>query len=385
MSSGAVEDLEDLYESAPCGYLSVSADGRIAKCNKTLLDWTGHENTALIGSRLSALLSVGSRIYYDTHIGPLLRMQGYVNEIALDVLAADGAKLQVLANAAEKRDGEDRLVFTRLTVFKATDRRRHERDLLAAREAAEARVRMTELHDAEVSRQLENERSLAMFREQFVAVLGHDLRNPLASILSGVGLLRPEPLSERGAKILGLMEGSVSRASRLVDDVMDFARSRLGGGISVARDHAEPLGPVVEHVVSEMRTIAPSVTITLDLALAEPVDCDRSRIAQLLSNLLGNAVTHGDAHQPIHVSAVTVNHHVKLSVANGGKAISEPAMRNLFQPFFRGDARHSQQGLGLGLYIASEIAKGHGGVLSATSDDKKTVFTFTMPSGPLKE
>ena len=112
--------------------------------------------------------------------------------------------------------------------------------------------------------------------------------------------------------------------------------------------------------------------------MTEPVDCDRVRMGQLLSNLLGNAVTHGSRTQPISVRATTGHGMLVISVANGGRPIDEATRMRLFQPFFRGELRPNQVGLGLGLHIASEIAKAHDGTLAVSSDEHETRFTFTM-------
>jgi len=124
------EDLEDLYENAPCGYLSLRADGRIAKANQTFCRWTGYAPNELIGKRVHDFLNVAGRIFYETHFAPLLRMQGFFNEVALDLIKKDGESFPVLVNAAERTDADGRPQFIRLTVFNATDRRRYERELL---------------------------------------------------------------------------------------------------------------------------------------------------------------------------------------------------------------------------------------------------------------
>ena len=118
----STEDLEDLYENAPCGYLSLGPDGRIVKANRTLSSWTGYAPERLLGMRLPDLLNVSGRIFYETHFAPLLRMQGFLNEVALDLVTADGGRLAVLANAVERRRPDGGLIFTRLTIFEATQR-----------------------------------------------------------------------------------------------------------------------------------------------------------------------------------------------------------------------------------------------------------------------
>jgi sigma-B regulation protein RsbU (phosphoserine phosphatase) len=210
-------------------------------------------------------------------------------------------------------------------------------------------------------------------------VLGHDMRNPLAAIASGMRLLAKEPISERGRRVIELVEGSVVRAAGLIDNVLDFARGRLGGGMTLSRDALEPLEPVLRQVVGELQAIDPERTVLAEYALDDPIDCDRGRIGQLLSNLLGNALTHGAKDQPVRVSAKTEDATLRISVSNGGAPIPDATIGRLFQPFFRGQVRSNRDGLGLGLHIASEIAKAHGGTLDVISNEQETRFTFVMP------
>lgn len=358
-------DFEDLFETAPCGYLSADAEGRISRANRTFATWIGVEPAALAGKRFSDLLSIGGKIFYETHFAPMLRMQGQFSEVALDIAGVGGRKIPVLVNAVERRMPGGEPAFIRFTIFVAAERRSYERGLLEARDAAQATV-LVQREDAEL-------------REQFIAVLGHDLRNPLASIASGVRILGKETLSERGQMVLRLMEGSVVRAAGLIDNVLDFARGRLGGGITLSRDSDEPLEPVLRQVVAELRSISPDRIVEAHYDIDEPVNCDRGRIGQVLSNLLGNALIHGAKDQPVRVIAETSGGDLVISVANGGAAISSVALERLFQPFYRGDDRVRKQGLGLGLHIASAIARAHDGTLTVRSDAAETCFTATIP------
>jgi sigma-B regulation protein RsbU (phosphoserine phosphatase) len=345
--------------------LTVRADGIVAHANRRIAEWLETDATALAGQRLSRLLGVPSRIFYETNISPLLRMQGFVDEVAMDFVASGGAKVPCLVNGAERRAADGTLIATHLAIFRATERRRYERALVDTREASE-RVVLAE-------------RATAHLREQFIAVLGHDLRNPLAAIDSGIQLLaRRGTLDERGQQVLSLMRGSVTRASELIDNVLDFARGRLGGGVSLSRNAMQPLAPVLAQVIAEIVAASPDRMIRSEIAIADPVDCDRGRIGQMLSNLLGNAVTHGSPSEPITVRAYTADGRLTIAVANGGAPIDEPTRQKLFHPFFRGELRPNQDGLGLGLHIASEIAKAHGGTLDVTSDERETCFTFAM-------
>ena len=132
-------------------------------------------------------------------------------------------------------------------------------------------------------------------------------------------------------------------------------------------------------VVAEQRAAAPGRTIEADIKLTDRVVSDPGRIGQLLSNLSRNALAHGAQDRPISVKASTSDGGFELSVANSGKPIPAANISRLFQPFFRGGAAAGHQGLGLGLYIASEIARAHGGTLSVTSTASETRFTFRMP------
>jgi sigma-B regulation protein RsbU (phosphoserine phosphatase) len=365
--SSPTEDFADLYENAPCGYVSLSPDGRIVKVNRTLADWLGVTADQLIARSAHELLSFGGRIAYETHLAPLLRLQGFVHEIALDLVHADGSKIPVIANAAERRGPQGEHLFTRLTLFKAVDRRTYERSLIEARVKAESAAKA--------------EQETAMLREQFIAVLGHDLRNPVAALAAGVRLLEDrEALSERGQMLTREMNASIARASALIDNVLDFARGRLGEGLTLSRDRDAPVKAVLEQVVAEARLIDPDRKIRADLAIDQPVDCDPARIGQLAANLISNAVTHGAPGIPIEVEARTRDASFIFSVANGGVPIAPAARERLFQPFFRGAVRRSQQGLGLGLFIVSEIAKAHGGTIEVSSTEEETRFTFAMPT-----
>ena len=248
-------------------------------------------------------------------------------------------------------------------------------------------TRVTPVHEASgrifrwlgVNTDIADEHRALELREQFMAVLGHDLRNPLSAIVSGVVLMRKTPLNDRAVLLADMMRDSAARMVALIDDIMDLARARLGGGLALNRT-PEPLEPVLQGVIAELVTAMPGRVVETDFALNEPVDCDRGRIAQLFSNLLGNALTYGSVDRPVHVRAVSGAEGFELSVGNDGKPISPDDLPRLFQPFYRGAVRPSRQGLGLGLYIAHEIATAHGGTLEVMSTSEETRFTFRIPT-----
>lgn len=237
------------------------------------------------------------------------------------------------------------------------------------------------LEQAEAS--LLDERRTAELREQFIAVLGHDLRSPLAGIHAGVNILRLAPSPEQTARTLNMMQRSVERMTGMIDNVLDFARGRLGGGLPVTQ-RDEPLRALILHVIDELRGAHPDRTITAEVDLPRDIRCDRVRIGQLIANLIDNALTHGAPDTPIRVAAGVADEVLELSVTNAGPPITAAVLTRLFEPFVRASARPSQpnhEGLGLGLYIASEIARAHGGTLTAASTPEATRFTFRMPIG----
>jgi signal transduction histidine kinase len=226
---------------------------------------------------------------------------------------------------------------------------------------------------------LHGEQQTAAVREQFFAVVSHDLRTPLSSIITGTEVLLRRPIDADTKSIVMRIQRSGLRISSLVDDVLDLARGRMGGGIPLDLHAVDTLEEDLRHVVAELQGGYPDRSIEFDAAIDDTVFCDRRRIAQLLSNVLINALIHGAAEGPVKVTAKTEDDHLLLSVANHGDVISAEAMAHLFEPYWRAATVHPSEGLGLGLYIANEIAISHGGTLQAASVNATTTFAFSMP------
>jgi signal transduction histidine kinase len=227
------------------------------------------------------------------------------------------------------------------------------------------------------------ERNISELREQFIGVLGHDLRNPLGALAMGGRLLQESPLDDDQAKTVEMMLRSVSRMSGLIDDAVDLARGRLGGGLTLDPQPEATVEPLLRQLLEEIRVNWPDRAIEAHFDLHEGVRHDRKRIAQLFTNLLSNAMIYGKPEKPISVRAESRGGIFSLSVANAAEPIPPEILQRLFEPFRRGRSGNYREGLGLGLYIASEIAKSHGGTLRVASDKNETRFTFTMPSAKL--
>ena len=225
-----------------------------------------------------------------------------------------------------------------------------------------------------------DERETAQLREQFIAVLGHDLRNPLASISSGLRMLLKTPLDAKATSLVGAMQNSCARMAGLVTNVLDFARGRLGGGLTLQRRTDDQLGSVLQQVADELKAVWPDRQIETSFEISVPVSYDPDRIGQLFSNLLANALIHGAREAPVRVTATSSGDAFELSVANSGDPIPAEVLPRLFRPFTRSTDGARKPGLGLGLYITSEIARAHGGTLAVSSTTAETRFTFRLPA-----
>lgn len=223
-----------------------------------------------------------------------------------------------------------------------------------------------------------HERELARIQEEFVAVLAHDLRNPVAALDAGFRQLGKEPMTERALMILPLMRSSLYRMNDMIENIMLHAKARLGGGIRISAVADAPLTEALTQVVDEIRAAWPDHAIMLDLSFDRPVNCDAQRIAQAVANLLSNAVRHGTPGAQIHVYGLLSANELEINVANLGEAMPEDLQRDLFRPFRRG-THAAGEGLGLGLYIASTIAKAHNGRIDVTCADGTTTFAFKVP------
>ncbi|SFR49958.1 sigma-B regulation protein RsbU (phosphoserine phosphatase) [Litoreibacter janthinus] len=353
-----------MQSSAPCGVLKTDHLGTVLVANERLGEWLGLSAADLCGTPLAKLFSKASMIVFETSIVPLLTLKGQIDGASLDLVNSEGAKTPVLLSAGVSGSGEN--TVTTFVFLLADARRAFERDLAKAKVEAETLL---------TSSQREGE-----LREQFIAILGHDLRNPLASIASAMNILSRETLSEKNERIVTLTRGSIQRMSLLIDNILDFARNRLGDGINLTLSEGATLESEIEQVVAELRSVHPDRDVLLDLRNADDVKCDVPRLGQLLSNLLGNAITYGDPKRPIHVVArKSADNYFELSVKNYGPPIPPCAIERLFDPFVRSNNHGDQIGLGLGLYIASEIAKAHDGSLDVRSTESHTIFSLRIP------
>ncbi|MCQ8848828.1 HAMP domain-containing histidine kinase [Alteromonas stellipolaris] len=243
---------------------------------------------------------------------------------------------------------------------------------------AELISRQMEVDDrlATAETNLLSEQAAAKLREQYIAILGHDLRTPLSALKMGVDFLVEHASDATSQKVLSRMDNSAKRMTRLISDVMDFTHGQMGEGVQLSVKPVNDLESVLAHTVSELSSLHSDRDIRANINIEGIFSCDPERISQLLSNLLINAIVHGDSAQPIKVVASIEQETLTVSVSNGGAPISADVIDKLFHPFWRNENNKKTGGLGLGLFIASQIAEAHKGSLMVHSDENETVFSF---------
>lgn len=278
----------------------------------------------------------------------------------------DGSRFWASVVITPLRDPEQNVIgFAKVT-----------RDLTQRREA-EATSRAL----AEQRATLAEKARIQEFQERFLAILGHDLRNPLASIDMGTSILRAQAHTPEAARVLARMQSSTTRMTRMIEQILDLTRSRLAGGLDLEL-RPMPLLDTLSKIVEELGVAHPTSVIELR-ARAVNLVADQDRLEQVFSNLIGNAILHGEASKPVVVTVQLDAETVSVLVHNEGKPIPPELQARLFDPFRRGE-RESRTpktaGLGLGLYISSEIVRGHAGSITVESSvERGTTFRVTLP------
>jgi signal transduction histidine kinase len=245
------------------------------------------------------------------------------------------------------------------------------------------------MHNAELFHTAKNEREraeeAAALRERLVAIVGHDLRNPLqAIIMVASALKKSSALATDGEELISAIQHSANRMTRLISQILDFARIRSGQSSELHFESAD-LRQVCQSVIDEFRHSRPDKGTALSIEGRTDMVFDSDRIAQVLSNLIGNAIQHGTEGQ----ISVTVREAppdaVAIDVHNFGPAIPQDAQAGIFDAFNRGPiAAGSDSSIGLGLFIANQIVRAHGGSIAVRSPDREgTTFSVVLPRRPV--
>jgi len=339
----------------------------IIKVNQTFLDWTGHRREDLVGQkRFQDLLTPGGRIFHETHYAPLLRMQGTVREIAVDLVCGDGGRLPALINSVLKKDEDGNPLLTRTTVFNATDRKEYERELLRERQRAE---------------------QASKAKADFISTISHEIRTPLNAILNVGHLLESTELSEQQQKIVRILRSSSEGLLALINDILDF--SKIESGKVSLEERSMDLRHLIQQIVDNLRAKAEEKGLVLEVRIDERVPdilCgDPIKIGQVVTNLLGNAIkftAKGSVTVALEVrellqDAVSID----FQIADTGIGIAADRLPHIFDEFTQAnyDIGLKYGGTGLGLSISKKLVELHGSRIAVESElGRGSTFTFGL-------
>lgn len=344
--------------------------------NRTFCEWVGRSAHELVGERrLQELFTAGGRIFHQTHWLPLLQMQGSISEVKLDVVHAEGDKIPMVLNAVlDVDDGE--VIGHEVATFVARDRDKYERELLLARK------RLEELVDTkEQLASLATDR--ALFAEQMIGIVSHDLRNPLSTIAMGTTILESTECSPQQRLAVERIARASRRAADLVSDLLDFTQARIGKGVAIQPATID-LHDVVDRAVDDLGFLYPGSRLERSRSGSGTCHADDGRLIQMIGNLVSNAVTYGSSEAPVTVSSRITDDECLVAVHNHGPAIPDDVQERMFSPMVRAHQDGSEaRSVGLGLYIVREIVEAHHGTVTLTSSEANgTTFTATFPCQP---
>jgi signal transduction histidine kinase len=391
----------DLLDIAPCGFVSFTDDGTMHVVNSTLLQMLGYERGDLLGRHVETILTVGTRIFYQTHFFPLVKLHGRAEEIFLLLRKKNDDEVGVLTNAVRRHRGESEVIDC--VFMRVQERRKYEDELLRAkREAEEARRKLEkaseELQTANEeliarSEELELQRTVAeeanRAKTEFLAVMSHELRTPLNAIGGYTQLIEMGvhgAVSEAQRDALDRIARSQRHLLRLINDLLNLARiesGRVDYTIADVRlaDVLAGVAPLIEPQISDK-----GLVFETDVAPELAVRADREKLQQIVLNLLTNAVKFTPSGGRVSVDAarrVDLPNVVFLRVSDTGVGVPADMLERIFEAFVQVDVRRRgrAEGTGLGLAISRDLARGMGGDLRARSDGGKgSTFTLSMPA-----
>jgi PAS domain S-box-containing protein len=377
-----------LYDRAPCGLLSADTGGRVIAVNDTLCRWLGYTREELTGGRrLNDLLTMGGRLFYQTHLQPLLQMQGSVAEVQLELRHQAGHTLPVLTSILRTRppNSERRDDFAFMV---SADRKKYEQELLKARRDAESAL--AERHQALESlrateaqlRALNQEITAASRRkDEFLGILGHELRNPLSALSSGLELMRlkssPDPMVARAIQVF---ERQIGYIEHLASDLMDAAS--IGQG-KLRLDRAPvKVSTIVERAreLAEARFAASGQRLLTVPGADSTIEADLVRLVQVVGNLLNNASKYSGPGATTWLEYGRDGGTALIRVRDNGPGIDPSHLAHIFDMFTQLDSTsgRAQGGIGIGLALVKGLVELHGGKVVAESDGLGHGCSFTV-------
>ena len=358
-----------LFENAACGLLLTDKSGLILRANATARRWLGYEEEELTGKvRVLDLLPVGARLFHHTHCLPILQVQGSVAEIQVELNNRQGERLPMLINIVRAQDGERS--FDQWALFKASDRRAYERELLAARKAAEAALEARRGAEAQLQALNVQLSTADRRKDEFLATLSHELRNPLAPMRSALEVLKLKFGASADERLLQAFDRQLRHLTRLVDDLMEISRITQGR-MQLRREPVE-LCALVRSAAHDVAAAMTAARHTLRLDIAQPpvmVDGDATRLAQVVINLLTNAAKYTPEGGVIDLELGCDAGQALIRVRDNGIGIPAEALATVFDMFSQLEPalERSKGGLGIGLALVRGIVELHGGRVHADS------------------
>lgn len=374
---------ELLFEHAACALVLTAPDGVILRANDTACTWLGYTHEELAGAiRMRDLLPVGARLFYHTHCQPILQAQGSVAEIQVDLRTRSQERLPVLINIVRRQDGGE--IIDHWAFFKASDRKAYERELLHARKAAEAALEARRSADEELKKLNAQLSAADRRKDEFLATLSHELRNPLAPMRSALDVLTLQFARSADGRLLQAFDRQLRHLTRLVDDLMEV--SRITQGRMQLRRNPVELSTLVAGAAQDLAATMDAARHTLRLSIANPpvtVDGDPTRLLQVVLNLLTNAAKYTPDGGLIELQLACEHGMAEIRVSDNGIGIPAEALANVFDMFSQLEPalERSRGGLGIGLALVRGIVELHGGSIAADSagPGKGSTFTVRLP------
>ena len=379
--NAALPALDSLYEQAACGLLATDADGMIVCANATIHAWLGMPADGLAGKvRFCDLMSVGARLFHHTRCAPLLQLEGEVREVQVDLLAAGGEHLPVLLNIARRPEPGGGWL-DHWAVFRSIARHAYEHALLGARKVAEEALDAQRLTDLQLQAMNTQLTVADRRKDEFLATLSHELRNPLAPMRSALDVFKLKYGGSGDERLMQAFDRQLRHLTRLVDDLMDV--SRITQNRMQLRRTPVELGPLVRSAAQDMAAIMAAARHTLRLAVPEAplvVDGDATRLAQVVINLLANAAKYTPDGGLIDVELGCADGHAELRVRDNGIGIPADALGAVFNMFAQLEPAldRARGGLGIGLALARGIVDLHGGAILVDSPGAGLGSEFTL-------
>nr|WP_307736090.1 ATP-binding protein [Massilia pinisoli] len=369
-----------MFDHAACALLLTAADGVILRANGTACTWLGYTEEELVGKlRMHDLLPVGARLFYHTHCQPILQAQGSVAEIQVDLRNRHQERVPVLINIS-RRPHEDGMV-DHWALFRASDRRAYERELLAARKTAEAALDARRSAEAELQKLNAQLSAADRRKDEFLATLSHELRNPLAPMRSALDVLKLKFGHGKDQRLLQAFDRQLRHLTRLVDDLMEV--SRITQGCMQLRSAPVELTALVQGAAHDLAATMEAARHTLRMSIAEPpviVDGDATRLAQVVINLLTNAAKYTPDGGTIELRLSCTDGWAEIAVRDNGIGLPASALATVFDMFSQLEPalERSKGGLGIGLALVRGIVELHDGSVHADSAGPGLGSTFTI-------